>query len=90
MDILYAPMREHGYYLISLFIFDFVFQLVQALFLTRLALDIVMMRTTMLAVALMGVTVVDLMSRLLIAQSANVWEKILQAKLHLDLFVPAQ
>ena len=49
------------------------------------------MRTTMLDVALMGVTVVDLMSRLLIAQSVslNVWEKILQAKLHLDLFVPA-
>jgi hypothetical protein len=74
MDILFAliQIREHGYYAISLFIFDFVFQLVQALFLTRLALDIVMMRTTMLAVALMGVTVVDLMSRLLIAQSANV------------------
>ena len=43
----------------------------------------------MLAVGLMVVTVVDLMSRLLIAQSANVWEKILQAKLLLDLFVPA-
>ena len=81
---------ERGYYLISLFIFDFIFQLVQALFLIRLALDIVMMRTTMLAVALMGVTVVDLMSRLLIAQSANVWEKILLAKLLLDLFVHAQ
>ena len=79
----------HCYSLISLFIFDFVFQLVQALFLIRLALDIVMMRTTMLVVVLMGVTVVDLMSRLLIAQSVNVWEKILQAKLHLDLFVPA-
>jgi len=51
---------------------------------------IVMMRTTMLVVALMGVTVVDLMSRLLIAQSANVWEKILLAKLLLDHFVPAQ
>ena len=83
-------MREHGYCLISLFIFDFIFQLVQALFLMRLALDIVMMRTTMLVVALMGVTVVDLMSRLLFAQSVNAWEKILQAKLHLDLFVPAQ
>ena len=83
-------VREHGYYLISLFIFDFIFQLVQALFLIRLALDIVMMRTTMLVVVLMGVTVVDLMSRLLIAQSANVWEKILLAKLLLDLFVPAQ
>ena len=43
----------------------------------------------MLDVALMAVTAVDLMSRLLIAQSANAWEKILQAKLHLDLFVPA-
>ena len=74
----------------SLFIFDFVFQLVQALFLIRLALDIVMMRTTMLVVALMGVTVVDLMSRLLIAQSVNVWEKILLAKLLLDHFVPVQ
>ena len=69
-------MREHGYCLISLFIFDFIFQLVQALFLMRLALDIVMMRTTMLVVALMGVTVVDLMSRLLIAQIVNAWEKI--------------
>ena len=80
---------ERGYYLISLFIFDFTFQLVQALFLIRLALVSVMMRTTMLVVVLMGVTVVDLMSRLLIAQSANVWEKILLAKLLLDLFVPA-
>ena len=69
-------VREHGYYLISLFIFDFIFQLVQALFHIRLALDFVMMRTTMLVVALMEVTVVDLMSILLIAQSANVWEKI--------------
>ena len=49
----------------------------------------VRMRTTMLVVALMGVTVVDLMSRLLFAQSVNVWEKILLAKLLLDLFVPA-
>ena len=79
-----------GYHLISLFIFDFVFQLVQVLFLIGLVMVIVMMRTTMLVVALMGVTVVDLMSRLLIAQSANVWEKILLAKLLLDLFVPAQ
>ena len=78
-----------GYYFISLFIFDLVFQLVQALFLKRLVLVGVMMRTTTLVVALMGVTVVDLMSRLLIAQSANVWEKILLAKLLLDLFVPA-
>ena len=69
----------HCYSLISLFIFDFVFQLVQALFLIELALDIVMMRTTMLVVALMGVTVVDLMSRLCIAQIANVWGKILLA-----------
>ena len=80
----------HCYSLISLFIFDFVFQLVQALFLIELALDIVMMRTTMLVVALMGVTVVDLMSRLLIAQSANVWEKIVLEKLLLDHFVPVQ
>ena len=83
-------VREHGYYLISLFIFDFIFQLVQALFLIRLALDIVMMRTTMLIVVLMGVTVVDLMSRLLIAQSVNVWKKILLAKLFLDHLVPVQ
>ena len=82
-------MREHGYYLVSLFIFDFVFQLVQVQFLIELVLVGVRMRTTMLDVALMGVTVVDLMSRLLIAQIANVWVKILLAKLHLDLFVPA-
>jgi hypothetical protein len=44
----------------------------------------------MLNLAMMEVTVVDLMSRLLIAQSVNAWEKILQAKLHLELFVPAQ
>ena len=44
----------------------------------------------MLVVALMGVTVVDLMPTLLFAQSVNVWEKILLAKLLLDLFVPAQ
>jgi hypothetical protein len=50
----------------------------------------VKMRTIMLVVALMGVTVVDLMSRLLIAQSVNVWEKILLAKLLLDHFVPVQ
>ena len=83
-------MREHGYYLISLFIFDFVFQLVQVLLLIGLEMVGVRMRTTMLVVALMGVTVVDLMSRLLFAQSVNAWEKILQAKLLLDLFVPAQ
>ena len=57
-------------------IFDFVFQLVQVLLLFGLEMVGVTMRTTMLDVALMGVTVVDLMSRLLIAQSANVWEKI--------------
>ena len=73
-----------------MFIFEFIFQLVQALFLIRLVLVIVRMRITMLVVGLMVVTVVDLMSRLLIAQSANVWEKILLAKLLLDLFVPAQ
>jgi hypothetical protein len=49
----------------------------------------VRMRTTMLDVALMEVTVVDLMSRLLIVQSVNAWEKILQAKLLLDHFVLA-
>ena len=81
-------MREHGYYK-SLFIFDFVFQLVKVQTLIGLVMVTVKMRTTMLVVVLMGVTVVDLMSRLLIAQSANVWEKILQAKLLLDLFVPA-
>ena len=83
-------IMEDGYYLISLFIFDFVFQLVQVPFLTILEIAGVTMRTTTMAVALTVVTVVDLMSRLLIAQSANVWEKILQAKLLLDLFVPAQ
>ena len=62
--------------LLSLFIFDFVFQLVQVLLLIGLEMAGVRMRKTMLDVALMGVTVVDLMSRLLIAQSANVWEKI--------------
>ena len=78
-----------GYSLTIFLIFDFVFQLVQVLFLIILVLVIVMMRTTMLNVALMVVTVVDLMSKLLIAQSVNAWEKILQAQLHLDLFVPA-
>ena len=79
-----------AYYLMSLFIFDFVFQLVKVQTLIGLAMGFVMMKPTMLDVALMVVTVVDLMSRLLIAQSANVWEKILLAKLLLDLFVPAQ
>ena len=50
----------------------------------------VMMRPIMLAVALMVVTVVDLMPRPLFAQSVNAWEKILLAKLLLDLFVHAQ
>ena len=79
-----------AYYLISLLIFDFVFQLVQALLLIRLEMVGVRMRKTMLDVALMGVTVVDLMPRLIFAQSVNAWEKILLAKLLLDLFVPAQ
>ena len=83
-------IMEDGYYLISLFIFDFVFQLVQVPFLTILEIAGVTMRTTTMAVALTVVTVVDLMSRLLIAQSVNAWEKILLAKLLLDLFVPAQ
>ena len=90
MDFFFTDsIMEHGYYLISLFIFDFVFQLVKVQTLIGLVMVTVKMRTTMLVVVLMGVTVVDLMSRLLIAQSANVWEKILQAKLLLDLFVPA-
>ena len=42
------------------------------------------------AVALMVVTVVDLMSRLHTALNVNAWEKISQAQLHLDFFVPAQ
>ena len=70
--------------------FDFVFQLVQVPFLTTLEMAGVTMRTTTMAVALMVVTVVDLMSRLLFAQSVNAWEKILQAKLLLDLFVLVQ
>ena len=41
--------------------FDFVFQLVQVTFLTTLEIVIVMMRTIMMAVALMAVTVVELM-----------------------------
>ena len=44
----------------------------------------------MLAVALMGVTAVDLMSRLRSALNVNAWEKISQAQLYRDLFVPAQ
>ena len=41
--------------------FDFVFQLVQVTFLTTLEMVIVRMRTIMMAVALMAVTVVELM-----------------------------
>ena len=78
-----------GYSLTVLLIFDCVIQLVKVPTLIGLEMVGVMMRLIMLVVDLMGVTVVDLMSRLLIAQSVNVWEKILQAKLHLDLFVPA-
>ena len=69
-------MREHGYPLISLFIFDFVFQLVQVLLLIILDVVTVRMKTIMLVVALMAVTVVDLMSRLNTAQHVNAWEKI--------------
>ena len=70
--------------------FDFVLQLVQVTFLTTLEMVIVRMRTIMMAVALMVVTVVDLMSRLCTAPNANAWEKISQAPLHQDLFVLAQ
>ena len=70
--------------------FDFVLQLVQVTFLTTLEMVIVRMRTIMMAVALMVVTVVDLMSLLLTALNVNAWEKISQAQLYRDLFVPAQ
>ena len=70
--------------------FDFVFQLVQVPFLTTLEMGIVTMRTTIMAVALMAVTVVDLLSRLCTAQHVNAWEKISQAHLLQDLFVLAQ
>ena len=70
--------------------FDFVFQLVQVTILTTLEMVIVTMRTIMMAVALMVVTVVDLMSLLLTAPNVNAWEKISQAQLYRDLFVPAQ
>ena len=70
--------------------FDFVFQLVQVTFLTTLEMVIVRMRTIMMAVDLMVVTVVDLMSLLLTVSNVNVWEKISQAQLYRDLFVPAQ
>jgi hypothetical protein len=48
------------------------------------------MSTTMMAVALTVVTVVDLMSLLLSASNVNAWEKISQAQLYRDLFVLAQ
>jgi hypothetical protein len=51
---------------------------------------IVTMRTIMMAVALMAVTVVELMSLLLTAPNVNAWEKISQAQLYRDLFVLAQ
>ena len=44
----------------------------------------------MMAVALMAVTVVELMSLLLTAPNVNAWEKISQAQLYRDLFVLAQ
>ena len=68
---------------------DFVFQLVQVPFLTTLEMAGVTMRTTTMAVALMVVTVVDLMSRLLTAPNANAWEKISPVQLHQGHFVPA-
>jgi hypothetical protein len=59
-------------------------------YLTTLEMVIVMMRTIMMAVALMVVTVVDLMSLLFTATNVNAWEKISQAQLYRDLFVLAQ
>ena len=56
--------------------FAFVFQLVQVLFLSSLEIAGVRMRTTTMPVAMMVVTVVGKMSRLLSAQSVNVWEEI--------------
>ena len=70
--------------------FDFVFQLVQVPFLNLLEMAGVTMRTTTMAVALMVVTVVDLMSRLNTALNVNAWEKISPAQLHQGHFVPAQ
>ena len=70
--------------------FDFVFQLVQVTFLTTLEMVIVRMSTTMMAVALTVVTVVDPMSLLLTASNVNAWEKISRAHLHQELFVLAQ
>ena len=51
--------------------FDFVFQLVKVQTLIGVEMVGVMMRPIMLAVALMVVTVVELMSRLNTAQSVN-------------------
>ena len=73
----------------KLYVFNFVFQLVQVLTYNILELVGVLMRTIMLAVALLVVTVVDLMSSLNTAQNVNVWEKISRAHLHQVLFVPA-
>ena len=70
--------------------FDFVFQLVKVQTLFGVEMVGVMMRPILLAVALMVVTVVDLMSSLKTAQNVNAWEKISQAQFHQDLFVPAQ
>jgi hypothetical protein len=71
-------------------VFDFVFQLVKAQTLIGVEIVGVMMRPIMLAVALMVVTVVDLMSRLNTALNVNAWEKISPAQLHQGHFVPAQ
>ena len=70
--------------------FDFLLQLVKVQTLIGLEMVGVMMRPILLAVPLMVVTVVNLMSRLHIAPHVNAWEKISQAHLHQDLFVPAQ
>jgi hypothetical protein len=56
--------------------FHFVFQPVQVTFLTTLEMVIVRMSTTIMAVALTAVTVVDLMSLMLTASNVNAWEKI--------------
>ena len=79
-----------GYSLTVLLIFDCVIQLVKVPTLIGLEMVGVMMRLIMLVVDLMGVTVVDLMSRLHTARNVNAWEKISLADLHQDLFVPAQ
>ena len=56
--------------------FDFVFQLVKVQTLIGQEMVGAMMRTMLQAVALMVVTVVDLLSRLHNAQTVNAWEKI--------------